>query len=196
MYPELSGANGRARLVVLACEVEGPVVGGVHVVLEPARQGQGQARATCDSCQRPVMLGCADGVPSLPAARPSPSPRPCWSCVVGLAPTVPHPRALRWSRIPVFRLVGQGPLLVETFPSVSHAKKKIPLPDPGIHTSKWSKAPARRRATGDIQTSRRTNNLSAFPNRMQFRDQFCLLVVSLSRDTGVIFVQTQFTVLS
>ena len=33
-----------------------PVVGGVHVVLDPARQGQGQARATCDSRQRPSCL--------------------------------------------------------------------------------------------------------------------------------------------
>ena len=56
-YPELSGANARTRLMVLPCLRSGwPVVGGVHVVLEPVRQGQGQARATCDSRQRPSRL--------------------------------------------------------------------------------------------------------------------------------------------
>ena len=41
--------------------------------------------------------------------------------------------------------------------------QKIPLPDPGIPHSKWSKITTRRRTTGDIQTSRRTNNQSTFP---------------------------------
>ena len=43
--------------------------------------------------------------------------------------------------------------------------------------------------TGDIQTSRRTDNSSAFPC-VELKNPSCILVVSVSRCTRVIFSQT------
>ena len=68
---------------------------------------------------------------------------------------------------------------------IKYPRRKVPLPDPGIHTASGG-----RRTSGDIQTSRSTEQFECFSTRLQFRNQFCLLVVSLSRGTGVIFVQT------
>ena len=61
--------------------------------LSPRRSRSGMSRLRF--APAPVTLGSADGALSWPAARPGPSPHPCWSCVVGLALMVPHPRALR-----------------------------------------------------------------------------------------------------
>ena len=75
---------------------------------------------------------------------------------------------------------------------LTYPGQKIPLPDPGIYTA--SKITTRRRTTGDMQTSRHANfqkdeQSEYFSTRVLCRNQFCLLAVSLSRGTGVIFVQ-------
>ena len=55
----------------------------------------------------------------------------------------------------------------------------VPLLDPGIHT-----------ASGDRLHFQKDEQFECFSTRVQSRNQFCLLVVSSSRGTGVIFVQT------
>ena len=59
---------------------------------------------------------------------------------------------------------------------------------------KWSKITTPRRTTGDIQTSKKDEKSEYFSTRVQCRNQFCLLAVSLSRcwsdlraDTGTLF---------
>ena len=67
--------------------------------------------------------------------------------------------------------------------------KKVPLLDPGVHTASG----ARIHHDGGrlvIQTFRRTVNSSAFPC-VRGSKTHTLLVVSLSRGSGVIFAQTQ-----
>ena len=100
--------SGRARLVVLACEVGGRW--SVESVSFLSQLAKAKVRHEPPAIRAPVTPGCADGAPFLPATRPGPSPRPCWSCVVGLAPTVPHPRALRWLRMTGFPVGRPGTL--------------------------------------------------------------------------------------
>ena len=74
--------------------------------------------------------------------------------------------------------------------SLTYPGQKIPLPDPGTHTASEEQ---------DYNTTeddwRHTNfqkdeQSEYFSTRVQCRNQFCLLAVSLSRGTRVIFVQT------
>ena len=65
---------------------------------------------------------------------------------------------------------------------IKHPGQKVPLPDPGLHSASG----ARLQHDG----GRLVGQFECFSTRVQFRDQFCPLVVSLSRGTGVIFAQT------
>ena len=72
---------------------------------------------------------------------------------------------------------------------ISYPGQKIPLPDPGIHTASGARL---QHDGGRLVTHtnfQKDELLECFSTRVQFRNQFCLLAVSLSRGTGVIFVQ-------
>ena len=74
---------------------------------------------------------------------------------------------------------------------ISYPGQKIQLPDPGIHTVSGARL---QHDGGRLVTYKlpegRTYRVFLHA-RVQFRNQFCLLAVSLSRGTGVIFARTQ-----
>ena len=75
-------------------------------------------------------------------------------------------------------------------PIMCPGQKKVPLPDPGIHTASGAR---RHHEGGRLLTYKLPQGLTIrvlFFTRVQFRNQFCLLVVTLKKGTGVIFVQT------
>ena len=73
---------------------------------------------------------------------------------------------------------------------ISYPRQKIPLPDPGIHTASGARLQHDGGRLVTYKLREKNEQFECLSTRVQFRNQFCLLAVSLSRGTGVIIVQT------